>query len=188
MTHNVNLGVGNYAEDGTTGMFYHAPAGTALPTYPGETLASAWVEVGAISVDGITFTSNKTSDNLKNWANKIERLLPGEDAGQVGAPIIYTTEESLKTIFGADHVTVTAATATHGKLVTVDFKQGDTSDEEAFLFLMKDGDDMIMLGTKKGFVSELGDVAFQPNEAINWDATITADHWVLVKDDGQKTS
>lgn len=187
MTHNVNLGIGNYAESGTTGMFYHAPAGTELPTYPGETLASAWVEVGAISVDGITFTSNKTSDNLKNWANKIERLLPGEDAGQVSAPIIYTTEEAMKTVFGEDAVTVTAATTEHGKLVKVDFKQGDTSDEEAFLFLMKDGDDMIMLGTTKGFVSELADVAFQPNEAISWEATITADHWVLVKDDGQTT-
>lgn len=188
MTHNVNLGIGNYAEEGTTGMFYHAPAGTELPTYPGEALAAAWVEVGAIAVGGITFTSNKKSDSLKNWANRIERLLPGEDAGQVGAPIIYTTEESLKTIFGEDKVTVTPASTAHGKLVKVDFKQGDTSDEEAFLFLMKDGDDMIMLGTTKGFVSELGDVAFQPNEAINWDATITADHWVLVKDDGQKTT
>ena len=33
----------------STGMFFHAPAGTTLPTYPGETLAAAWEEVGDVT-------------------------------------------------------------------------------------------------------------------------------------------
>ena len=70
MTHDVNLGVGNYAESGTTGMFYHAAAGTALPTYPGETLAAAWAEAGAISEDGISLDTKRTFEELKNWAKK----------------------------------------------------------------------------------------------------------------------
>ena len=184
-THDVNLGAGNSAESGTTGMFYHAPAGTALPTYPSEALASGWEEVGAISVDGITFNTNRTFEELKNWANKIARMLPAEESGTVGAPIIDTTEESFKTIFGADNVTTTAATATHGKLISVDIETGGTPEEEAFLFLMKDDDDMIMIGTKRGFISELGEVAFQPNAAITWAATIKADKWTIMKDDGQ---
>lgn len=186
-THDVNLGVGNYAESGTTGMFYHAPAGTALPTYPGDTLASAWVEVGAISEDGITLNTNRTFEQLKNWAKKIERLLPAEESGTVGAPVIDTTEESFKTIFGADNVTVTAATATHGKLISVDIEPSNMPEAEAYLFLMKDGDDMIMVGTTKGYITEVAEVAFQPNAAITWDATITADKWRIMKDDGQVT-
>ena len=186
-THNVNLGIGNYAESGTTGMFYHAPAGTALPTYPSETLGSSWKEAGAISEDGITLNTNRTFDQLKNWAKKIARLLPSEESGTVGAPVLDTTEESFKTIFGEDNVTVVAATATHGKLISVDIEAGNTPDPEAYLFLMKDGDDMIMIGTTKGYISEVAEVAFQPNAAITWDATITADKWTIMKDDGQVT-
>lgn len=188
MTHDVNLGVGNAADSGTTGMFYHAPAGTALPTSPAETLGNDWVEVGAISADGITWTSNRTFNQLKNWANKIARLLPAEESGTVGAPIIDTTEESFKTIFGEENVDVTAATTTSGKLIKATLTAESMPEAEAFLFLMKDGDDMIMIGTTRGFISELGEVAFQPNAAITWEATISADKWVIMKDDGQKTS
>ena len=186
-THNVNLGVGNSAETGTTGMLYHAAADTALPSYPSDTLAAAWTEVGMISQDGITFNTNRTFNQLKNWANKIARLLPAEESGTISAPIIDTTQEALETVFGADNVETTPATATHGKLITVNASQDALPEAEAFLFLMKDGDDMIMIGTERGYISELGEVAFQPNNAITWSATITADKWVIMKDDGQTT-
>jgi len=186
-SHDVNLGIGNNSEDGVTGMFYHAPAGTALPAYPGEVLNEAWTEVGAISVDGISFNSNWSFEELKNWANKIERTLPGDESGAVSAPVIDTTEESFKTIFGSNNVTVEGANADHGKLISVDITANNTPDAEAYLFLMKDDDDMIMIGTTKGNISELGEVAFQPNAAITWTPTIKADKWRIMKDDGQKT-
>lgn len=187
MTHDVNLGIGNYAESGVTGMFYHAAADTALPSYPGETLAAAWEEVGAVSSDGITFNSNWSFEKLKNWANQIERMLPSDESGSVSAPIIDTTEESFKTIFGESNVTVTPATSAHGKLISVDITQSTIPDAEAFLFLIKDDDDMIMIGTKKGYISELAEVAFQPDAAITWNPTITADKWTVMKDNGQVT-
>ena len=187
MTHDVNLGVGNYAESGTTGMFYHAAAGTALPTYPGETLAAAWAEAGAISEDGISLDTKRTFEELKNWAKQTERLLPGEESGTVAAPVIDTTEESFKTIFGAENVTITPGTATHGKLISVDIEPANMPEAEAYLFLMKDGDDMMMIGTTRGYIKELGEVSFQPNNAITWNCTISADKWTIMKDDGQVT-
>ena len=187
-THDVNLGIGNHAEEGVTGMFYHAPAGTVLPAYPGEALAAAWTEVGAISADGITYNSNWSFEKLKNWANQIERMLPGDESGTVNAPVIDTTEESFKTIFGANNVTVEQATTAHGKLIKVNVTANSMPDAEAYLFLMKDDDDMIMIGTTKGYISELGEVAFQPDSAITWNPTITADKWTIVKDDGQKSA
>ena len=48
---NVLIGAGK-----ATGMFYTAPAGTALPAYPSESLGADWAEVGAITEDGITFS------------------------------------------------------------------------------------------------------------------------------------
>ena len=179
----VNLGAGL-----ATGMFFHAPANTALPTYPTETLGSDWKEVGYISQDGITWHHGRSAEALKDWSNSIRRMLQSSDDKTVAATIISTTKEVLQTIFGADNVTETAATTGHGKLEAVEVKEGVMSGEEAFLFLMKDGDDTFMLGTTKGYITNLDDIAFQPGNPISWGATISADAWKFIKDDGQKTT
>ena len=176
----VNLGIGL-----ATGMFYTAPAGTALPAYPGESLAADWEEAGAITADGITWSTGKDSEPLRNWAKEIERLTASDEGGTVTAPMMYTSEDTLKAIFGEDYVTVTAATATHGNLVSVTVEPGVSAGQMAFLFIMKDGDDMMYLGTSKGVIRDVEDVAFAPTEAINWTATIEAASWTFLKDDGQ---
>jgi len=176
----VNLGIGL-----ATGMFYTAPEGTALPTYPSETLAADWKEVGAVTADGITWTTGKDSDPLRNWAKEVERLIASDEGGTVTAPLMYTDEDTLKAIFGADNVTATPADATHGKLVSVTVAPGVSASPAAFLFLMKDGDDMLMLGTSKGIIREVGDITMSPTEAITWECTLEAAAWTFAKDDGQ---
>ena len=183
-SNNVNLGIGL-----ASGMFYTAAAGTALPSYPGDTTGlSSWVEVGAVTADGITWATGKDSEPLRNWAKEVERLVAGDEGGTVTAPLMYTTQKTLETIFGSSNVTVAAATSSHGKLVSVNVEPGVSASPAGFLFIMKDGDDMIMLGTTKGIVTEVDDVTFSPTEAITWTATIEAASWVFMKDDGQLTS
>ena len=92
-TYDVNMGIGN-----ETGMAYHAPAGTALPTYPGEELAEAWQEIGAVSEDGISYGMNHSLEPLRNWAKQIERLMAADGDATVKAPFIETTESTLKTL------------------------------------------------------------------------------------------
>lgn len=174
----VILGAGN-----ATGMFYTAPAGTALPAYPGADL-TAWTEVGDINEDGITYTS-RDKTTLKNWAGTPKRSIPGTDPATIKALIMDTTESTLKTIFGASNVTVTPATETHGKLISVDLDSAPST--AAFLFVAKDGDTMTMVGTTDGLISELGDLAFKGSEAIQWDVTV-AGSWKFVTDDGQVES
>ena len=62
----VNLGIGL-----ATGMFYTAPAGTALPASPLDTLSADWSEVGAVAVDGITWSTGKDSEPWRNWAKEV---------------------------------------------------------------------------------------------------------------------
>lgn len=181
-TNNVNLGIGL-----ATGMFYTAPAGTALPTDASASLSS-WTEVGAVTADGITWSTGKDSDPLRNWAKEVERLIASDEGGTVTAPLMYTTQKTLETIFGAGNVSVTAATAGHGNVISVTVEPGVSAAPAAFLFVMKDGDDVIMLGTSKGVVREVGDISFSPTSAIVWEATIEAASWTLMKDDGQVTS
>ena len=180
MTNDVNLGIGL-----ATGMAYHAPQGTALPAYPGEELSSDWVEIGAVSEDGISWGLNQSRTPLRNWAKEIERLMAADGDSTIESPFIHTTEETLKTLFGEDAVEVTEATTEHGKIISVEIGPDAMPDGEAFLFLMKDGDDLMMVGTSKGFITEVADVAFSPTEAITWTATISSKAWTFKKNDGQ---
>ncbi len=184
-THDTKLGIGY-----ESGMFYHAPAGTALPSYPTETLAVAWAEVGDVSGDGITLTLDKSTENLRNWANKIKRVIVSEHTETVQAPIMDTTEETLVTMLGADAVETETATATHGALVTASLSQDVLPEEEAFLFIMKDDDDCIAIGCETGQITAMENVTFAPGSAITWTPTITAleGGWKLIMDDGQKSS
>ena len=151
-----------------TGMFYHAPAGTALPTDPTDTLTSDWVHVGDVSDAGITLSIDKSTENLRNWANAVKRVILTEHSETIQAPIMDTTEESLKTVMGEDNVSNTNG------VITVNLSSGKLPDEEAFLWVMKDGDDMIMIGCTHGQVSAVESVTFAPGSAINWTPTITA--------------
>lgn len=159
----VKLGLGL-----STGMFYHAPAGTALPTDPTAQIPAAWTHVGDVSDAGITLALNKTVTNLRNWANVIKRAIMTEHSETIQAPVMDTTAEVLKAVLGEDNVTASATA------VTVSLSADDLPEQEAFLFVMKDGDDMIMIGCSYGQVTAVDNVSFAPGSAINWTPTITA--------------
>ena len=185
MSNETKLGLGR-----STGMFYHAAAGTALPTSPADTLPQAWTLVGDVTEDGITLTTDKSTENLRNWALVIKRVIMTEHTETVQCPIMDTTEEVLKTCLGADNVTVTAANASHGKLVNANLSPNALPPEEAYLWIMKDGDDLMAIGCSRGQITSMENIAFQPAAAINWTPTITAegDGFQLIMDDGQTTT
>lgn len=186
-SHDAKLGKGY---DGESGMFFHAPAGTALPAYPLQTLAAAWEAVGDVSSDGITLTLDKSTENLRNWANKLKRVILTEHAETIQAPIMDTTQASLETVLGDGSTTVIPATTGHGELVKASLTQAALPPEEAYLFIMKDEDDVIAIGCQYGQITAMESVTFAPGSTINWTPTITAlqDGWQIILDDGQVDS
>ena len=91
-----------------------------------------------------------------------------EHSETIQCAVMDTTEESLKTVFGASNVTVA------NRVITVNLSDGNLPPEEAFLWVMKDGDDMIMIGCSRGQVSAVDNVTFAPGDVISWKPTITA--------------
>lgn len=236
---NAKLGIGL-----ATGMAFHAPAGTSLPTYPtdiigdngdgtstdnftatsaqvsftlgesanailsftidgveqdpndysvsgttvswaGTTLdgdkkivityyVGAWRMIGDVTHDGISVTTDKSVNNIRNWANVIKRSTLSEHTETVQVPIMDTTEESLKVVVGSANVTVTPASGTHGKTIDVDLSAGSLPSPEAFIFLMKDGDDVMAVGMENGQITAVDAITFAPENTINWTPTITA--------------
>ena len=227
-----------------TGMFFHAPAGTALPTYPTEFVGdngdgtntdkftasssqasftlgeaatgiksftvdgvdqdpddysvsgttvtwdgtsftggekveivsyiSAWKLVGDVTADGITVATDKSVTNIRNWANVIKRTIMSEHTETVQVPVMDTTEESLKTVLGAANVTVTPAAGSHGKTIAANLSPADLPAAEAYLFVMKDGDDTMAVGMSTGQITALENITFAPSGTVNWTPTITA--------------
>ena len=180
-TNEVKLGIGS-----ESGMFFHAPAGTSLPAYPTATLSSDWDEVGDVTGDGITQAFDMSVENLRSWANVIKRVIKSEHTETIQVPIMDTTEEVFKVVLGEDAVEVTQATTTHGKLVKADLSKGTLPPPEAFLFLMKDGDDVMAIGCTKGQITALDNVSFVPNAGITWTPTITAleGGWKILMEEG----
>lgn len=173
---NVFIGAGR-----ATGMFFTAPKGTALPATPGEALGADWSEVGAITEDGISLAL-PSGDVLRNWALIAERKVNTEN-GVVTAPIMYTTQKTLETLFGANNVTTIAADASHGNVSKVTLSPDVSAEPAAYLFLMKDGDKLAMLGSSDALITEIGDVAFSPTEGATWEASIDGS-WTFAIDDG----
>ena len=165
-----------------TGMAYRAPKGTALPSTPGEALAADWEEIGSVGEDGITMTL-PNGDVLRNWALVAERKINTEN-GKIQVPFISTDEKSLGACFGSNNVTTTAADASHGNINSVTLSPDVSAEPCAWLFLMKDGDTLGMIGTSDGLVTEIADVAFNASNAITWNTTIDAT-WTVAFDDGQ---
>ncbi len=159
----VKLGLGL-----ATGMFYHAPAGTTLPTSLSTAPTTPWAHVGDVTNDGITLALDKSVENLRNWANVIKRAIVTDHTETVQSPIMDTTAESLKAVFGDENVT------SANDKVTVNLSATDLPEQEAFLWIMKDGDDMMAIGCTHGQVTAVDNVSFAPGSAINWTPTITA--------------
>lgn len=168
-----------------TGMFYTAPKGTALPATPGTAPAAAWELVGDISEDGISLKL-PSGDVIRNWALVAKRKVNTEN-GVVSAPIMDTTKKVLETLFGAKNVSYTAASSAHGAISGVELSPDVSAEPAAYLFLMKDGDTLAMLGSSDALITEIADISLKASEAAVWNASIDGT-WTFMIDDGNTTS
>lgn len=176
----------------------YSVSGTTL-TYSGTSLVggekvvitytlSDWKIVGDVTNDGITLATDKSTENLKNWANVIRRVIMTEHTETVQAPILTTDAEVLGTVIGEDNVTETAANSAHGNLITAGLSSSELPDPECFLFVMKDGDNTMAI-VLEGQIMSMENVTFAPGAAINWNPTITClnNSLEFITDDGQTT-
>lgn len=166
----------------SVGMFYTAPEGTALPTYPGEALAAAWELVGDVGEDGLTLTL-PNGEVIRNWALQPKRKINTE-SGSLAVPVLDTTQKVLETLFGEDNVDTIAADSTHGNVSKVTLSPDVSAEPAAYLFLIKDGDTLCSVGTTSGLITNIDDVPLNGTEAVIWNASIQGD-WEFAHDDGQ---
>lgn len=177
---NVFVGKGD-----STGMAFRAPAGTALPAYPGASLSADWVAIGNVGEDGITMKL-PSGEVIRNWAKDPERK-NNTEPGQITVPFIHTTKATLETLAGENNVTYVAANSTHGNLTSVEFAPDVYAEPAAYLFLMKDGNTRAYVGSSNALISEIADVTFNGSDPASWNTTIDGT-WTFMSDDGAVSS
>lgn len=169
----------------STGMFFTAPKGTALPSYPGETLGADWKQVGDVGEDGLSLKL-PSGDVIRNWAMVAKRRVNTEN-GVITVPILDTTKKTMETLFGEDNVDYLAATSQHGNVTSVEFGVDVTAEPAAYIFLMKDGDTLAYIGSSDALITEIADPVFKAGEPTMWNAQIDGT-WKFMFDDGDVTS
>lgn len=176
-----NVAVGN---ENATGMFFHAPYDKAnpntMPTNGAAVLAlvsgagSNWKIAGALSEDGPSWTPFGSTESIRLWDMTVGRTVETEK-GSMTIPVISTTAESMKTVFGADAVETTATG------FVVDASNGIQVKEESFVLYGKDGDDDLIWTCAHGTVTEIAEVGITPTGALIWEITVTGG-WKFIKD------
>ena len=161
-TNAVNVGKGQ-----ASGMFYVAAAGTAIPTTL-STLPAGWTEAGFISEDGMELQLSRDIENIKDWSNTIRRVVLTDHEEKASGTCISTTATALAEIFGSTNVTATTAS------ITVNLSASELPPVKAYLFIMKDGDDMMCFGCSNGQISASDNVSFKAGDGIAWPFEITA--------------
>lgn len=160
-----------------TGAIKHAPVGTALPdlnsiTKASVTLNEAFTGDEYVSEDGLTLSPSRSTTEIKDWSGATVRKVLESFDGTLSWTMISTNAGSLEIAFGSENVTTEAATASHGAQVRAALG-AYLPEEQAWVFLMKDGDARIVIVVPDGQITEVGEVTFASNAAVGWNVTLS---------------
>ena len=160
-----------------TGAIKHAPKGTAIPaltdiTKAAVTLNQAFTGDEYVSQDGLTLAPSMSTTEIKDWSGATVRKVLESFDGTLSWTMISTNAGALAIAFGSAHVTTVAATQTHGAQVQATLG-AYLPEEQAWVFLMKDGDARIVIAVPDGQITEVGEVTFASNSAVGWQVTLS---------------
>lgn len=176
MPRNADVRVGA-PDQKVTGAIKHAPKGTAIPALSDikkaeVTLNQAFTGDEYVSQDGLTLAPSMSTTEIKDWSGATVRKVLESFDGTLSWTMISTNAGALAIAFGADHVTTEAATTQHGAQVQATLG-AYLPEEQAWVFLMKDGDARIVIAVPDGQITEVGEVTFASNSAVGWQVTLS---------------
>lgn len=181
-----------------TGAIKHAPLGTTVPTLGSITKAAVTLDEAFegdeyVSEDGLTLAPSMSTTEIKDWSGATVRKVLESFDGTLAWTMISTNAGALEIAFGEENVSEVAATPTHGAQVMA--KLGaHLPEEQAWVFLMKDGDARIVIVVPDGQITEVGEITFASNSAVSWPVTLscypdsTGTSIYIMTDDGVVTA
>lgn len=163
---NVSVGKPNLK---VSGGILTAPIGTTRPTDTTTALDAAYVSLGYVGEDGVSETSERSTEVIKAWGGIKVRTVQTE----FGTSLKFTLIESrnanaLKFIYGEGNVTIT------GNVAKIR-RNEKTLPHLQLVVDMLDEENGRRLDVGNGQVTEVGDVTFVDGEAISYEVTVSCD-------------
>lgn len=165
-SNNVAVGKPNFD---VSGGVLAAPLGTELPDSFNGMFNEALKSIGYVSEDGVTESSNMSTDDIKAWGGVKVRTVQTEYAPTLQFTLLESTNgDALKFVFGEKNVT------TEDGVLKVR-RNAKAKDRLALVLPMLDGENARMLVVPRGQVTEVGDITYVDSEAIAYEVTVTCD-------------
>lgn len=165
-SNNVAVGKPNFD---VSGGVLAAPLGTELPDSFNGTFNEALKSIGYVSEDGVTESSNMSTDDIKAWGGVKVRTVQTEYAPTLQFTLLESTNgDALRFVFGEKNVT------TEGGVLKVR-RNARAKDRLALVLPMLDGENARMLVVPRAQVTEVGDITYVDSEAISYEVTVTCD-------------
>lgn len=150
-----------------TGGILAGPLGTTLPTDTTTEPAAGFVARGYVGEDGLTMTTNRTSEKIRAWGGDAVRVVQTEHDVTFAWSYLETTELTAADVFGEDNVT-SAAGLTSIRL------NSEPLPHKSWVFEMKDGDKRVRVVVPDGQITEIGDTQFVHTAATAHQVTLEA--------------
>lgn len=156
------------------GGVWRGPLGTPLPTDSSTALNVALKAAGYIGEDGVTESTERSTNPVKAWGGDKIRVLQTD----YGVQYKFTFAEALngevlKAVHGAANVTTTPATSSAGTKHTVKLNS-DQLPHEVYVFEIKDGNARIRIVVPDGQITEVGEVTYSDGDIVKYDVTVDA--------------
>lgn len=148
---------------GITGKVYVGATTATAPTSSTETL-TGFTELGYVSADGITYTTDRSTNQIRAWQNAdLVREVVTEGTVTYGFTLLESTEAAIEAYFGGSMV--------NGKISVVPTSTGG---RKSFVFDVVDGAKAIRHYVPSGEILSVEAQQIQNGEAVTYGITVTA--------------
>jgi Ethanolamine utilization protein EutJ (predicted chaperonin) len=148
---------------GVTGSVYVGPTTATAPTSSTATL-TGFTDLGYVSSDGVTFTTDKSTTQIRAWQNAdLVRESITEGTVTYAFTLLETTENAIEAYFGG--------TLTDGK---IEVNPVNTGGRKSFVIDVIDGAKAIRHYIPTGEILSVEAQQIQNGEAVGYGLTVTA--------------
>lgn len=148
---------------GITGSVYVGPTTATAPTSTTATL-TGFTDLGYVSSDGVTFTTDKSTNQIRAWQNAdLVREVVTEGTVTYSFMLLETTEAAIEAYFGS--------AMTGGK---IELNPVNTGGRKSFVIDVIDGAKAIRHYVPSGEILSVEAQQIQNGEAVGYGMTITA--------------
>lgn len=157
------------AKPAVAGVCYVAPVGSTLPTDASTALDAAFVNLGYLSEDGITNSTDISSTTIKEMGGKSVLTIQESKNDSFGFTLIEALNpDVLKTLYGSSNVTGSLAAG-----LSVAAKSDELDESAWVLELVMRGDVLKRIVIPCASISEIGDISYTGSDAVGYEITLS---------------